>query len=175
MRRLVVLAGLLLALAVSSCGPQHGHLWVTPGHRLSACVSNDCGEWSVTLNWQLPAWAGTTDYRTYLNGAWVGNAQASPYTFIGADCGVSVTLGVQPYNETAGTGGPLYTIPFNTPICTVPPSNTSLPVISGSTVQGQTLSVTNGTWTGSPSGFSYEWQDCNTGGGSCVNIGGGDF
>ena len=39
------------------------------------------------------------------------------------------------------------------------PANTVLPVISGSTVVGQTLTTTNGTWTGFPApGFTYQWQ-----------------
>lgn len=38
-----------------------------------------------------------------------------------------------------------------------PPVNTVLPAISGAAVSGQTLSTTNGTWTGSPSGYTYQW------------------
>ncbi len=53
-----------------------------------------------------------------------------------------------------------------------PPVNTSLPSISGSTVEGQTLTATNGTWSGSPTSFAYQWQDCNTSGSSCVNASG---
>ncbi len=37
------------------------------------------------------------------------------------------------------------------------PVNSVLPVISGTTTQGQTLSTTNGTWTGNPS-FTYQWR-----------------
>jgi hypothetical protein len=52
------------------------------------------------------------------------------------------------------------------------PANTALPAISGTTTQGQTLTASNGTWSGSPSGFSYQWQDCNSAGASCVNVAG---
>jgi hypothetical protein len=39
------------------------------------------------------------------------------------------------------------------------PVNTVLPVISGSTVVGQTLATTSGTWTGFPAPtFTYQWQ-----------------
>jgi hypothetical protein len=38
------------------------------------------------------------------------------------------------------------------------PSNTVLPVISGTTQVGSTLSTTNGTWTGSPTGYTYQWK-----------------
>src|SRR5215212_7228717 len=46
------------------------------------------------------------------------------------------------------------------------PQNTGQPVVSGRTVQGQTLSTSNGTWTGtSPITFQYRWLRCDTTGG----------
>jgi hypothetical protein len=53
-----------------------------------------------------------------------------------------------------------------------PPSNTTLPQVSGTTTQGQTLSVSDGSWTGSPTSFAYQWQDCDSLGNNCANIGG---
>jgi len=42
------------------------------------------------------------------------------------------------------------------------PVNTSLPVISGTEIEGETLSVTDGTWTGNPiPSYSYQWQRSN--------------
>ena len=38
------------------------------------------------------------------------------------------------------------------------PVNTVLPVISGSTTLGSVLTTTNGTWTNSPSSFTYQWK-----------------
>lgn len=41
----------------------------------------------------------------------------------------------------------------------IPPSNLTAPLISGSAVVGQTLSVSDGTWAGSPViTFSYQWK-----------------
>lgn len=42
----------------------------------------------------------------------------------------------------------------------LPPAftNTVAPVVSGTPTQGQTLSVTNGTWTPTPVGYTYQWQ-----------------
>jgi hypothetical protein len=39
----------------------------------------------------------------------------------------------------------------------LPPSNLTLPVITGTAQVGQTLSGSNGTWTNSPTGYSYHW------------------
>ena len=53
-----------------------------------------------------------------------------------------------------------------------PPANTALPAVTGTTEEGQTLTSSKGTWTGSPTGYSYQWQDCNSAGESCSNISG---
>jgi Divergent InlB B-repeat domain/HYR domain/Right handed beta helix region len=52
------------------------------------------------------------------------------------------------------------------------PVNTVLPVVSGTPYSGQTLSTTNGTWTGSPTSYTYQWEDCNSSGTSCTSIAG---
>lgn len=51
------------------------------------------------------------------------------------------------------------------------PVNTVAPAVTGTATVGQTLSTTNGTWTGSPTSFTYQWQRDNTGGGTYSNIG----
>lgn len=38
------------------------------------------------------------------------------------------------------------------------PSNTVAPSVTGTAQVGQTLTTTNGTWTGSPTGYAYQWQ-----------------
>jgi hypothetical protein len=53
-----------------------------------------------------------------------------------------------------------------------PPSNTSAPVVSGSAVQGQTLSTSNGVWSGSPTSYTYAWRDCDSAGANCTAISG---
>jgi len=53
------------------------------------------------------------------------------------------------------------------------PTNTGVPVVSGTATQGQSLSTSTGSWNGNPAPtYTYQWQDCSSGGGSCANIAG---
>jgi hypothetical protein len=53
---------------------------------------------------------------------------------------------------------------------TSPPMNLSPPTISGTAQEGQTLRASTGSWSGSPTGYSYEWRRCDTSGGSCTAL-----
>jgi hypothetical protein len=61
-----------------------------------------------------------------------------------------------------------------TPSCPVPaaPSNSAAPSISGTTAFGSTLTAANGTWSGNPTGYTYQWQRASTSTGSYSNISG---
>ncbi len=53
------------------------------------------------------------------------------------------------------------------------PKNTAPPTISGTTQEGNVLTVHNGSWSGSPQpSFTYQWQRCAGTGGGCTPIGG---
>ena len=61
--------------------------------------------------------------------------------------------------------------PSSPPPPPAPPVNTVLPTISGSAVQGSVLTATTGTWTGTaPISYTYQWQNCPSGGGACTPI-----
>ena len=51
-----------------------------------------------------------------------------------------------------------------------PPVNTALPTISGTAQQSQQLTETNGSWTNDPTGYSYQWEDCDISGNNCTPI-----
>ena len=55
-----------------------------------------------------------------------------------------------------------------TAVVTAPttPVNTAEPVVSGSPVEGSTLSTTTGTWTGTSITFAYQWVRCDAAAGS---------
>jgi hypothetical protein len=46
------------------------------------------------------------------------------------------------------------------------------PTISGSAVQGQTLSEAHGIWSNEPTSYTYQWERCNGSGNSCAAVGG---
>src|SRR5581483_4552776 len=52
------------------------------------------------------------------------------------------------------------------------PVNTALPTVNGLAGQGQTLTATTGSWTGSPTSYRYQWQRCDSGGAACQAIAG---
>jgi hypothetical protein len=52
------------------------------------------------------------------------------------------------------------------------PYETALPSISGSLTHGSVLTASNGTWTGSPTGFTYQWLQCGSSGLFCTPISG---
>ena len=52
------------------------------------------------------------------------------------------------------------TDPSTRSIATSPPGNTGLPTITGTAQQGQTLTASRGSWSGSPTAYAYRWQHC---------------
>src|SRR5205085_5626539 len=53
--------------------------------------------------------------------------------------------------------------------------SSDLPAISGTAQQGQNLYTTNGSWSGGPTSYQYQWLRCDTAGANCVPIWGEVF
>jgi hypothetical protein len=67
--------------------------------------------------------------------------------------GLSLRLGVHLSPQPAKTGA-----------VTTPPANTVAPAVTGTAEVGETLTTTNGTWSGTPTSYAYQWQRDNGGG-----------
>jgi len=50
------------------------------------------------------------------------------------------------------------------------PRNTKAPVIQGTAAVGQTLTSTRGSWTNSPTSFTFAWSQCDASGAACLLI-----
>src|SRR5438128_2313651 len=98
--------------------------------------------------------------------------QATDPTYMPAEADVGRTLRVQDVaSNAAGSSAPASSA--HTEVVTAEPqapTNTGPPTIAGTAQQGQTLTASPGSWTGSPTVYSYEWKRCGAAGGSCVTI-----
>ncbi len=94
-----------------------------------------------------------------------GPSAAATYLLSSADIGD--TIKVLEVATNAGGSGSASSSP--TPAITpLPPANQLAPTIGGTTWVGQTLNVTQGTWTNNPTAYSYTWQRCA--GTTCINV-----
>ncbi len=130
---------------------------------------------TATVGGQLVAdpgsWSGSPTSYAYQwqrldSGDWdpIGGATASAYTPTSSDSGDQLRVVVTASNasgQAAATSSA--TAAVTNPA--QPPVNTTLPVISGKTVIGSTLTTTNGTWAGSPDDYDYQWQRSTASGG----------
>jgi hypothetical protein len=103
----------------------------------------------------------------------------SPKTFTGSVACSNSTFGDPLYGvvkhcETAPVPPPTTSTTTTTaqPQPPSPPTNTQAPTLGGSAHVGQTLTVSQGTWTGNPTTFAFQWSRCDRNGSSCSAVGG---
>jgi|GEM_PF-3419041 len=91
-------------------------------------------------------------YQWSRDGTALGAATTNQYTIQNADIGHQLTCTVTAFNDYGSTPATSASV---TP--TAPPVNTAVPTISGSPVNGNTLTCNPGTWTNNPT-FTYQWK-----------------
>ena len=82
------------------------------------------------------------------------------YTPTSGDIGSTLVVQV---TATNGSGtAPAVTSAPTAVVALAPPANLTLPTVSGSAVQGSTLTATHGTWTNTsgPTSYTYQWESC---------------
>lgn len=99
----------------------------------------------------------TYAYRWKRNGSIILGETANTYTIVAGDDGTVITAEVKATN-TYGESAYIGTSNQVDAVNAIAPVNTVAPVVSGTAVVGQTLSTTDGTWTGVPTPtYSYQW------------------
>jgi hypothetical protein len=98
----------------------------------------------------------------------VPGATSASYGLTLADVGSRLRVVVTASNSEGSTSAPSAPTAVVAPIN--PPTSTAPPVISGAAREGDTLAVTTGTWSGSPTGFTFQWERCDVS--ACAPIAG---
>jgi hypothetical protein len=165
----VAAIGLVLAAIASAAAPQNTAApTITGTAKEGSTLTATDGTWSnsptsFTYQWQRCASDGT-------GCGDLAAATAKAYVLVTGDVGHTVRVVVTAANadgKASATSAATDVVGSKNG-----PTNSVRPALSGSAVVGGTLSVSNGTWSPTPSSFSRQWQRCTADGTSCVNIGG---
>jgi len=147
------------AAPVNTVSPQ-----ISGKPRVGQTLSANQGEWQGSPTSFFYQWLRCD--ATGDNCAPVAGAVDPQYLLTEADLGARIRVDVTAVN---GDGSSPARRSAATAVIKVPvPTVTAKPTISGTPRQGQTLSATTGTWTGSPTSFEYQWKRCANS--QCVSI-----
>lgn len=105
------------------------------------------------------SWSGspTFTYRWLNGGVAISGETGTTYTSVSGDVGDSITFEVTGSNASgAALSGPV-TSAATVVASATQPVNTVLPAITGTAQTGSVLTVTSGTWTNSPTSYTYQW------------------
>ena len=134
-----------------------------------------------TLTGAKGSWTGTPTSYSYqwrdcdtsgANCTNISGATSSTYTVTSNEVGDTLRVVVSATNSGGSTPATSSQTAIVQAPAVQPPANTAAPAISGTLTQGQSLTTGNGSWSGSPTSYSYKWQDCDSSGANCSNISG---
>ena len=161
-----LVAGLVLASVASAAAPVNTTPPTISGNvKVGQTLTVSNGNWSnspttYTYQWQRCSSATScTD---------INNAVAQTYVVRQADGGSRLRAQVNAINaDGKGTANSAVTsfVP-----ATGAPVNTVRPSVIGDAIVGETLTAENGTWTNTPTSYTYRWVQCDHFGASCVAI-----
>jgi len=161
-----LVAGMILASLASAAAPANTTApTVTGSAKVGGTLTVSNGTWSnsptgYSYQWQRCSSAATCDD--------INNAVGQTYVVRNADGGYRIRAVVTARNaDGSSTANSNLT---DLIAATGSPVNTARPTVSGDAIVGHTLTVDNGTWTGAPTSFRYQWIQCDRFGGACVGI-----
>jgi len=103
----------------------------------------------------------------------VGKATLKTYLLAGADAKHTLRVTVTASNvDGSASAQSAQTAVVTQPPAGPVPANTSAPTIAGVAKVGQTLTASEGSWSGKPTGYSFQWQRCDADIASCATIAG---
>jgi hypothetical protein len=99
----------------------------------------------------------------------IPGATDTTYKVVGADVGHRLRVRVTAINADGSTNA------RSAPTAvaqqsSAAPKSTERPTISGTARVGRTLTAGNGSWSGNPTSFGYQWQRCDADGSNCSDI-----
>jgi hypothetical protein len=172
LRLLVLVAGLVSAVAVAAPAA----LAAPPTNTAPPTISGTAAE-GQTLTASTGTWTNSpTGYqfqwlRCRADGAGctaVPGAVERTYLLTQADVGRRMRVRVIAFN--ADGAGVARSAPTAVVTATGAPENTSRPMVSGEPRVGRQLTADEGSWTGSPTSFAFQWQRCDIDGTGCFDI-----
>ncbi|MES1246147.1 MAG: hypothetical protein ABUS54_00560 [Actinomycetota bacterium] len=96
----------------------------------------------------------------------IHGATAASYTLGAKDVGKTITVNAKASDATmsyASAVGPVAATAAKL-------APTAQPAVTGTTTVGQVLTVSNGSWSSAPKGYTYAWLRCNANGRICIAI-----
>ena len=101
----------------------------------------------------------------------VANGTQQTYTLVGADAGRTMRVRVTATNaDGSSSAQSAQTAMVAAATSSAAPKNTAPPTISGTARVGQTLTANEGSWSGNPTGYAFQWQRCDADVTACSNV-----
>jgi hypothetical protein len=162
----LALAGIATAVALAAVPNNTAPPSVSGNAREGETVTASNGTWANDPTQFAYQWQRCGADRTGC--AAISGATNKSYTLANADTDHRVRVVVSASNADGQSSSTSATTAVVSG--TGAPVNTARPSISGTPTVGEELSASNGTWTGGARTFSYQWQRCDSTGGSCANV-----
>jgi hypothetical protein len=149
---------------------------ITGTARVGEVLQGDRGDWqnaqSFALRWmRCPPTGGAPDASDCNP---ISEATNNTYRVRPADSGLRLRFRVAATNADGTTFAASNATARVQPAPGAPPApnNTARPTITGDPQVGETLTASEGTWSGNPTSFSFQWQRCDLDAIVCGNVAG---